>query len=186
MKHTLALLAIAVTPVVTTAETYRLKFPTTVDILDGSEVVGTKKLKAGTVVSLADDAVSESAAMTKAKDSADDAKSEMPYKLFLSKRPKSGIWVRCKVELDDYYNFDFDEKKSVFQSVSIKVYRPDGQDYDTAAGYFKKATPIGKKLMPLLKDGNSHLVYAKIIPVVNRNDDACVINEFKPLKDIED
>lgn len=181
MKHTLALLVIAAIPVVTTAETYRLKFPATVDILDETKVIGTKKLKAGTIISLADDAP-ESAAKT----NVNDVKSEMPYKLFLSKRPKSGIWVRCKVELDDYYNFDFDEKKSVYQSIRLNVYKPDGEDYDMAAGYFKKASPLGKKLMTLLKDGNSHLVFAKILPVLNRDDDACVLTEFKQLKESED
>jgi len=35
--------------------------------------------------------------------------------------------------------------------------------------------------MKLLKDVNDHLVYAKLIPVANKDDDASTIADFKPI-----
>lgn len=171
-------------PLFLPAEQYRLKFPTTVDIIDGSEVIGSKRLKAGTLISLE----TEEAKTSEKKDATPSAKesaSEMPYKLFQGKRPKSGAWFRCKIELDDYYNYDFAEKKSVYQSIDIHVYRPDGQDYDIGYAYFKKAGPVGKKLMSIIKDGNSHLVFAKLVPAANKDDDSSVLIDFKPIAEEE-
>lgn len=173
------------------AEQYRLKVATSVDIVEDGEVVGTKRLKAGTVFELAGATTS-----TKSTEAAEPAvggadkknaiksgTSEMPYKLFLIKRPKSGAWFRCKVEIDTYYNYDFDGKKSIYQSVSIRAYKPDGEDYDNTSGYIKKSNRAYKRLMELLKDGNGHLIFAKLIPVVNQDDDSSIIEDFKPISE---
>lgn len=170
-------LALALASVALHAEQYRIKFPATVDILEDGKVVGSKKLKAGTVIEVA------KSSATQPKKPAAKESSEMPYKLFLSQRPKKGAWFRCKVQLDDYYNFDFDGKQSTYQSISLNVYKPDGQDYDLAYSYVKKSSKIFPKLMALIKDGNAHIIYAKLQPQTNREDDSSMLEDYREISD---
>ena len=178
-------LALALASVALHAEQYRLKFPATVDILEDGKVVGSKKLKAGTVIEVPDtsDAATPQGKAAPTKTTAAKESSEMPYKLFLSQRPKKGAWFRCKVQLDDYYNFDFDGKQSTYQSISLNVYKPDGQDYDLAYSYVKKSSKIFPKLMALIKDGNAHIIYAKLQPQTNREDDSSMLEDYREISD---
>lgn len=180
---TLAMLLASVAP----AEQYRLKYSATVEVIEDGKSVGTKRLKAGTILETPSEAEVHTPADPEAKGEKPTAskrtKSEMPYSLFRTERPKSGTWFRAKVELSDYYNYDFEGKQSKYWSIRIEVEKPGGGFDTTPSGYVKRATPAGKTLGTLLRDGGIHWAMLKLVPVRNPDDDSVIVLDCQPLED---
>lgn len=180
---TLAMLLASVAP----AEQYRLKYSATVEVIEDGKSVGTKRLKAGTILETpaAEEVPNPAAAETKGEKptSAKRTKSEMPYSLFRTERPKSGTWFRAKVELDDYYNYDFEGKQSKYWSIRLEIEKPNGGFDATPSGYVKRTTPAGKTLGTLLRDGGCHWTMLKLVPVRNPDDDSVLVLDCQPLED---
>ena len=169
------------------AEQYRLKYSATVEVIEDGKSVRTKRLKAGTILETPSEAEVHTPAAPEAKGEKPTAskrtKSEMPYSLFRTERPKSGTWFRAKVELSDYYNYDFEGKQSKYWSIRIEVEKPGGGFDATTSGYVKRATPAGKTLGTLLRDGGIHWAMLKLVPVRNPDDDSVLVLDCQPLED---
>lgn len=185
---TLAMLLASVAP----AEQYRLKYSATVEVIEDGKSVGTKRLKAGTILEMpaAEEAADPAAAepknekpTTKSAASKIRTKSEMPYSLFRTERPKSGTWFRTKIELSDYYNYDFEGKQSKYWSIRLEIEKPNGGFDATPSGYVKRTTPAGKTLGTLLRDGGCHWTMLKLVPVRNPDDDSVLVLDCQPLED---
>ena len=78
-------------------------------------------------------------------------------KMFKASMPKmKPVEYVCDCEIDDYYNYEFDECERTHWSVSIRAYTSDGEDWESFHGYVLKSSSIGKKISSILSDGKEH------------------------------
>ena len=186
MKTSIFALA-AVAALCCEAETLRLKYLTTVEVVnDAGKVVETRKLKAGTVI-----AVEEPQAPA-AKDAQKPAKgkklvpADISPIMFKTTRPAAGGTLRAEVKLSDSYYGQFETQRAKFWSVDIYVYDAKWEYSELFTGYISKSTPIGKKFAEFVKDGNSHRSVVKVNFAKDETfDDLLLIQDFEPLAIIE-
>lgn len=143
------------------AEQYKLKLPVTVDIIEDGEVVGTKKLKAGTVLQLADEAAADEKPQAKAGKMTPSKISPMMFK---NTHPASAVF-NAEVELGDSYYGPFEGKEKTYWNFYINTFNADWSDSERLDGYVKKTAPIAKTLLAIVKDGKAHPCHVKVSPV---------------------
>lgn len=171
-------IAAVVTALFCEAETLRLKFAATAEILDDAgKVVGVRKLKAGTVV-----AVDDSAAPVSPAKKGKLSPSKISPAMFLATQPPSGAVFRAELSLCDIEHDKFPKGK--YWSVLIAAQNEDHSEGETLWGYVSKSHPVGKRLIELIKDGKDHLTLIKVRPVKDefRNDNV-TIEDFEPIAD---
>ena len=184
MKKHIMLFAVVLTlPVILTGETLRLKYPATVEVLnDDGKVSGTRKLKAGTVVSV------ETSEATAPKNAAAKSgkkltPSDLSPIMFKTTRPASGATLRAEVKLSDDYYGGFEKARGKFWSVDVYAYDAGWENYELFNGYVSKSTLIGKKLVEVVKDGNSHRCIVKVTFAKDETfEDLLLIQDFKPVQ----
>ena len=177
-------LCLAILSPVAKAETLRLKYLTTVEVVnDAGKVVETRKLKAGTVI-----AVEEPQAPA-AKDAQKPAKgkklvpADISPIMFKTTRPAAGGTLRAEVKLSDSYYGQFETQRAKFWSVDIYVYDAKWENSELFTGYISKSTPTGKKFAEFVKDGNSHRSVVKVAFAKDDTfDDLLEIQDFEPLQ----
>ena len=169
MKESLLLSVVLLSLIPASAEQYKLKLPVTVDIVEGGEVVGTKKLKAGTLLQLSD--VSEVPLAEDAKESKGLAKkgskltpSKISAMMFKNTQPVSAVF-RAKIELNDGYYGPFDGKDKMYWSICINAYDEKWEVAERLDGYVSKSSQVGKRLISVVKDGKMHGCHIKVKPV---------------------
>ena len=78
-------------------------------------------------------------------------------KMFKASMPKmKPVEYVCDCEIDDYYNYEFDECEKTHWSVSIRAYTRDSEDWESFHGYVLKSSFVGKKISSILSDGKEH------------------------------
>lgn len=172
MKTLITALAVAAA-LVCEAETLRLKYQTTVEIVnDAGKVVGTKKLKEKTVIEVVD------AAQPAAKAPADKlTPSNISPAVFSVEPPKEGAVLRVQAKLDDFFLSSFNTAKHY----SIQVWGLN-DDWSIAVqfyGYVEKTSAIGKKVFTALKDGKEHYCLMKL---KNHGDRVVTIEDYQEAK----
>jgi len=152
------------------AEQYRLKFPASVDVLDETgKVVSTTRLKAGTVISLAEGVVIEegkgesSVKETATKVKAKLVPSDISPEMWKNKRPAHAV-LRAELELDTYYNYSWRDKQKTHWSVRIAAKNEDWSYGESITGYVLKSSSVGKRIAEALKDGKEHRALVKVKP----------------------
>ena len=174
------LAAVAITA--TSAEVYRLKLPATVDIVEDGEVTGTKKLKAGTLVALAEE--------TPAADAQEKAPAPTAGKLRVSKlspimfkntHPAVAHVFNAEVELNDYYTGPFEGKGDLFWNVRVCAYSQNWKSMEIWQGYARKTDAIGRQVKALLEDGERKTVHIKLSWVKGKDaDDLVMVEAIEP------
>lgn len=178
MTNNLILAAlVSVLAISATAEQYKLKFPATVDIVEDGEVVGTKKLKAGTMLQLADEAAADEKPQAKVGKMTPSKISPMMFK---NTHPASAVF-NAEVELGDSHYGPFEGKEKTYWNFYVRAFNADWSDYERLDGYVKKTAPIAKTLLAIVKDGKSHPCHVKVSPV---ND--ATLNDLVTIEAIEE
>lgn len=176
MTKTVFILSLAAALIVPTfGETLRLKYQTTVDVLDDAgKVVGQRKLKAGSAISLADP-------VAPAAQSNRLAPLDIAPILFKTKRPASAV-LRAELRLADSYYGHFETQRGKVWSADVYVYDSDWDDFELFTGYFGRNTQLGKRLAALLQDGKNHRCTVKVsFAKDDIFDDLLTIHDFEPL-----
>ena len=156
-------------------ETLRLKYQTTVDVLDDAgKVVGQRKLKAGSAIALADPVapVAQSNRL---------APLDIAPILFKTNRPASAV-LRAELRLADSYYGHFETQRGKVWSADVYVYDADWENFELFTGYFGRNTQLGKRLAALLQDGKNHRCTVKVSFAKDEIfDDLLMIHDFEPL-----
>lgn len=162
------------------AETLRLKYLTTVEVVnDAGKVVETRKLKAGTVIAV-EEPQAPAAKPGKGKKL---APADISPIMFKTTRPAVGGTLRAEVKLSDSYYGQFETQRAKFWSVDIYVYDAKWENSELFTGYISKSTPIGKKFAEFVKDGNAHRSIVKVNFAKDETfDDLLLIQDFEPLQ----
>ena len=153
-------LFVAVVALASGGEQLRLKFPATVDILDGGKVVGQKKLKAGTVIEVAD--APAAAGANEAKAAPKLRLSKLSPIMFKTTRPAVAHVFNASIALADSYYGQFEGKEGQFWSVDVRAENAEWKSGETFYGYARKTAPIGREIAALLADGTSRKCRIKI------------------------
>ena len=179
MKTLITALAVAAA-LVCEAETLRLKYQTTVEIVDeAGKVIGQKKLKAGTVIAPVDSAAPAAAAPGKKGKRLVPA--EISPIMFKTTRPANAT-LRAAVKLSDIYSGKFEGQRAKYWSIDIFVYDAKWDNCEFFTGYIPKSTSLGKKFADFVKDGDSHRSVVKVAFVKDDTfDDLLEIQDFEPL-----
>lgn len=188
MKHTV-ILCLLVISVSALAEQYRLKFAATVDVIEDGNVTGQKRLKAGTVLELAETASSEVEAASDGskKMSSKFGKkvklvaSDMSPVIWKNKRPPHNVF-RAEIELTDSYYYSWRDKKNTHWCVNISTRNADWGYVNEGwlTGYVLKSSSVGKRIEAALKDGKEHRALVQVKPTKFKDETSlCVIEEFE-------
>jgi len=167
LKITFAALVASVIALAVSAESLRVKYAVTVDVLnDSGAVVGQRKLKPGTVVTLDESA---EPAQQDAKGKA-DAKgklkpSQISPTMFKTEKPSAGAVLRAEVSLSSYYFGQFDGKSGKYWSVDIKAKNDDWSWGEIFQGYAPRSLDVGKKIAAELQDGKDHRCLIRVVPI---------------------
>lgn len=157
------------------AQTYRLRYPTAVDVLDGDgRVVGQRKLKAGTLLP-APEADEEKAAPKKAGHL---TPSDLSPIMFKQTRPSAGAVFRAYLSLGDFYVDPFDRSRNKYWNVQVDARNADWYDGETFDAWPLKSSPLAKRLIALLQDGQRHPCLVKVRPIKNGSDYMVEILDF--------
>lgn len=150
------------------AEQYRLKMPATVDVVEGDVVTGTKKLKAGTLLKLSDEADSSSTKDKMGKVPVKTAGVLVPSKLspimFKNTQPASAVFC-AKIKMGDSYYGPFAGKDKTHWAVVIYAYNEDWEDEETFYACASRSAKSSKKIVDVIKDGKEHDCHVKVKPV---------------------
>lgn len=113
-----------------------------------------------------------------------DWESSVPYQPmsieeFKATHPTQPVKFRLVVQLDDYYNFEFDDLRDKYWSIQLYVVNfddPMGRTLTGLNGFIDKNSEDGKKLFDLVKDGKEHAVVMEIMyPEGSDPDNNCVL-----------
>lgn len=138
------------------AEELRLKSSATVEVVENGKVVGTRKLKAGTVIEVTESAPAEKGGKL--------APSEIAPALFKADRPAAGAVFRARLKLGTK-DYAIDEKdRKAYYFVDVDVCTDDWSLSELFAGHVKRTSAVGKSLFALLKDGKEHKCLVKVVP----------------------
>ena len=85
----------------------------------------------------------------------------MTFTVYKVQRPKEPTLFRVSAKLDDYYPYDVRARRDALYSIELKY--PTGGP--GLRGFIQRATPDGKKLFDLLKNGGSKEVMVEIVPL---------------------
>lgn len=180
-------LAAALLAATTLAEQYRLKFPATVDILEDGSVIGTKKLKAGTIVEI------QSQTDTDVKTPTTGATRTAPGRAgrltpsnispaMFKNEGKPKTTLRAKIELGSSYYGQFETKKSTHWHVYIAAQNADWSYGEGLDGYIPKSSTVAKRLISAIQDGKTHRCLIKVSPVKDEIfDNLVTIDDFEIL-----
>ena len=178
-----ALLISALSPTLVADVQYRLKTSTTVDILEDGKVTGTRKLKAGTIVTV------DEAAPAKDEKPAAKAKgkklvpADISPIMFKTTRPATGATLRAELKLSDNYYGQFEAQRAKFWSVDVWIFDAEWKNSELFNGYISKSTPTGKKLAELIKDGETHRSVVKVTFAKDDTfDDLLLIQDFEQIQ----
>ena len=157
----IAALFVAAVAAVSCGEQLRLKFPASVDILEDGKVVGQKRLKAGTIVEVADEQPPASGSATAARAPKLRVSKLSPI-MFKTTRPAVAHVFNAELSLADSYYGQFEGKESQFWSVDVRAKNAEWKDGEFFYGYARKSAPIGREISTLLADGTSKPCRVKI------------------------
>ena len=170
----------------TIAEQYRLKFPATVDIIEDGSVIGTKKLKAGTVLELAAKTDTDVKTPTSGTRMAPGRSGRLtpsnisPAMFKNEGKPKTTL--RAEIELGSSYYGQFETKKSTHWNIYIAAKNADWSYGERLDGYIPKSSPLAKRLIAAIEDGRPHRCLIKVSPVKDEiHDDLVTIDDFEIL-----
>ena len=161
------------------AATYRLKMSATVDVLDESgAVIGRHRLPAKTVITTVD-APSEAASATPGKRRVGKLKpSKISPAMFKATQPATAT-LRAEIELKNSYVGPFDGQEAKYWSIDIWAQNEGWDGGEWLTGYAEKSSPIGKRIIDLVKDGKKKKVIIKVAPAKVKNwDDLVYIEDF--------
>lgn len=161
------------------AATYRLKMSATVDVLDESgAVIGRHRLPAKTVITTVD-APAASASEAPAKRRVGKMKpSKISPAMFKATQPASAT-LRAEIELKNGYYGTFDGQEAKYWSIGIWARNEGWDGGELLIGYAEKSSPIGKRIIDLVKDGKEKKVIIKVAPAKVKNwDDLVYIEDF--------
>jgi hypothetical protein len=161
------------------AATYRLKMSATVDVLDESgAVIGRHRLPAKTVITTVD-APSEAASTTPGKRRVGKLKpSKISPAMFKATQPATAT-LRAEIELKNSYVGTFDGQEAKYWSIGIWAQNEGWDGGEWLTGYAEKSSPVGKRIIDLVKDGKEKKVIIKVAPAKVKNwDDLVYIEDF--------
>lgn len=151
------------------AERLILKYPATVTVVDDSgKRTGTKRLKAGTEITICESTSTETQTAANAG-SSHDKPSGIPPAQFLAERiTKNTKFVAVGTLEPDPPIFD-DARISTrtHWSASLGVYGANRRQHELMWGYAMKSSDAGKALYKILKDGEQHKLLITIRSFVN-------------------
>lgn len=151
------------------AETYRLKYVTTVDVLDDSgKKIGTKKLKAKTVIQ--EVAAEEAAPQAGGK----LVPGDMSPAVLIQTAPATAV-IRAEVRLYDFYASEF--KKDKYWSIYCYGMNDDWSLGELFYAYVRKSTALGKRVFDFVKDGKEHKC---IVKLHHRGNKMATIEDIEP------
>ena len=156
-----ALSVAALAAVASGGESLRLKFPATVEIVEDGKVVGQKKLKAGTLVEVADEQPPASGSATAARASKLRVSKLSPI-MFKTTRPAVAHVFNAELSLSDSYYGQFEGKESQFWSVDIRAKNAEWKAGEFFYGYARKSAPIGREISTMLSDGTEKKCRVKV------------------------
>lgn len=189
MRTLIALFAVGFALAVS-AEQYRLKFSATVDVVEGGQVTGQKRLKAGTILEPAETVGAEAVAASDASDNKKSTKldkkaslvaSDMSPAIWKNKRPPHTVF-RAEIEMTDSYYYSWRDKKNTHWCVRINAKNADWEYANEGwlTGFVLKSTSVGKRIEAVLKDGKEHRALVQVKPTKFKDEtDLCVIEEFE-------
>lgn len=165
------------------AERLILKYPATVTIVDDSgKRTGTKRLKAGTEISICESAASTTAS----KATADSPKGKVtgisPTQFIAEKRTTPTTFIaEAKLEPDPYAPEPRLSEKHHW-CAEMTVYGKTSDSREFMKGFAPKGALIGQKVFAALKDGETHIWLVTFHACHNTEYPNCVkITDFKEL-----
>ena len=88
----------------------------------------------------------------------------LPVRTYLAMPPTEPVVARVTATLGDYYNYDFGDKESEYQNVTLHASGLPLQ------GYVRRKTQAYRDLLEILSDGNSHTITVEIRHVSSQKD----------------
>lgn len=178
------IIAVALAAISANAE-LKIKFTTTVDVVEDGKVIGQRKLRPGTVVEVveAEEDVKDTkkgAAKTPARKKL--VPSNVAPMMFLNTK-KAGTVLRAEVRLSDCYYGFFDGKENEYWSIDLNFYNKDGEYACSARGYVLKDSDVGRRLVKLVEDGSEHKVLVKLSHPKGEDGNGFIIDDFDEVKD---
>lgn len=160
-------------------EAYRLKYITTVDIIEDGKAIGTRKLKPGTLVEIVDtQEQAEAAPTTSAVPSGANLRiSKLSPVMFKTTRQAVAHTFNAKISLSDYYVGPYEGKNKEFWSIEVYAYNSAWDGLEIFRGYARKSSSVGRQVERELADGSEHDCHAKLTYVKNPDYDDIVLLE---------
>lgn len=187
MKTTLITLAAISAAFAVHAERLILKYPATVNIVDGSgKRIGSKRLKAGTEITISESgAATESSAPKRAASRHGKPSGISPAQFIAERITRNTKFVAVGTLNPDPYFFD-DKRLSTktHWSANLGIYGKNRQQHHSVWGHAMKSSEAGKDLYRILKDGEQHKLLVTIRCFVNtKQPDEVEITEIVELAD---
>lgn len=166
-------------------ETLKIKYATTVDIVEDGQVVGTRKLKPGMLVEVAEQ--SGETAKPGAEKGAQPAHggklrlSKLSPVMFKTTRQSMAHVFNAEIKLSDDYVGPYENRGDEFWSVDVYAYNANWDGMEHFYGYAKKTSPVGRQIQRELADGASHKCHAKLTYVRNSSvyDNIVLLDAFE-------
>jgi len=90
----------------------------------------------------------------------------IPQKTYLALGSRTPIVARVKAELSTYYNFEFSDRKSRFQSIQLT-----GNDHGPMMhGYVDRSSDTYDELMDILGNGNEQMITVELQQIIERTE----------------
>ena len=165
-------------------ETLKIKYVTTVDIIEDGQVVGTRKLKPGTLVEVAEQ--SGEAAKPGAEKGAKPAHggklrlSKLSPVMFKTTRQSMAHVFNARVKLSDDYVGLYENRGGEFWNVDVYAYNANWDGMEHFYGYARKTSPVGRQVERELADGAEHKCHVKLAYVRDTiYDNLAIIEAFE-------
>lgn len=167
-------------------ETLKIKYITTVDIVEDGQVVGTRKLKPGTLVEVVDASTGD-AAKPGAEKGAQPTQggklrlSKLSPVMFKTTRQSMAHVFNAEISLSDDYVGPYENRDREFWSVKVYAYNANWDGMEIFYGYAKKTSPVGRQVERELADGANHKCHAKLTYVRNSSlyDNIVLLDSFE-------
>ena len=98
--------------------------------------------------------------------------------MFKATQPATAT-LRAEIELKNSYVGPFDGQEAKYWSIDIWAQNEGWDGGEWLTGYAEKSSPIGKRIIDLVKDGKKKKVIIKVAPAKVKNwDDLVYIEDF--------